>query len=133
MYRIRTAAQSLEMLKDQQHELIKVTTENQLHRIADATNAVYFWQGVANILAEWEENVATISERAVERHWDRTRILVVQQQRLADLLLRSTDDSWSGRGNDARRSYADGRREALEQIAQDLKSDADAIFAAKSV
>lgn len=132
MFGIKTAAQAFDMLKDQKRKLIEFTTEGQDHRITEAANAVQFWTGVATALGDWEETLAKSSERAVEREWDATRLLVVRMQRLTDMALQASDDTWSGRGNDARRSFLDGRREALDQIHWDLKAQADAIFASKS-
>lgn len=37
------------------------------------------------------------------------------------LLVRGPDDTWSGRGNDVRRAFADGRREALDEVVRDLR------------
>jgi hypothetical protein len=36
-------------------------------------------------------------------------------------LSRNPDDTWSGRGNDARRAYGDGWRDALAEVAYSLR------------
>ena len=48
----------------------------------------------------------------------------VPKETLARMLLReavrSTDDTWSGRGNDVKRAFADGRRDAIDDAVMEF-------------
>lgn len=58
---------------------------------------------VAYLLARVEENAG----EAGPSYEDLSRVLLVEA-------VRSPQDTWSGRGNDVKRAFADGRRDAID-------------------
>lgn len=77
-------------------------------RIAKITNQIAWVEGaqeVAHLKARLDSNEASKEDmlRALFRE-----------------AVRTTDDTWSGRTNDVRRAFADGRREALDDLQWEL-------------
>lgn len=78
--------------------------------IAKATNRIAEKEGaleVAHLVKHAEANEASTETL--------TRMLLREA-------VRSADDTWSGRGNDVRRAFADGRRNAIDDAMLDLIS-----------
>lgn len=76
-------------------------------RIAKAANAIAAQEGVIRVravVAGLKTNHASDEEA---------------QRALLNEALRVPDDTWSGRANDVRRAYADGHREALNDVMRD--------------
>lgn len=111
MYGIKTAKDAEAMLADAQLALVKAATEGS-NRIADRANEVEEWRGVVMVMAEWERSV----ERIEKLQASPERTLIEKYATLARLAVRSADDTWSGRGNDAKRAFQDGRLKALSRI-----------------
>lgn len=120
MYGIKTADDAKAMLADAQHALVKAATEG-THRLADYVNEVESWSGVVSVMVEWERGLEHIAEFAGDATPD--RIKIEQWKLLTRLALRGADDSWSGRGNDAKRANHDGRLKALSRIESKLSYD----------
>ena len=76
--------------------------------IAKYANTIAWFEGalqVAHLKARLEEKGASKEERL---------------SALFREAVRTTDDTWSGRTNDVRRAFADGRREALDDLQWEL-------------
>jgi hypothetical protein len=73
-------------------------------------------QGMLDAMTQWEADLANIDALAAKERWSELRIVATKTRVLAQMALRNNDDTWSGRGNDERRSYADGRREILSDV-----------------
>ena len=120
MYGINTLAQAEAALRDAQFVLVNKATES-THRLADYVNEVEEWQGVVAVFAEWERSLTHIAE--FDGDASPERIELEKWKVLTRMALKDTDDTWSGRCNDARRAYADGRRKALNKLETNLSYD----------
>jgi hypothetical protein len=90
-------------------------------RVADLAISIERLRGQADVLDTIEKQFADIEVWAVKQNWTITHVLLVQLDLVADLATQNPDDTWSGRGNDARRAYNDGRRDVLQYIARQLR------------
>jgi len=125
MYGIKTLAQAEAALRDAQFVLVNKATES-THRLADYVNEVESWSGVVAVFAEWErglEHIEQFTEDLNDGAARRARVELEKWKLIARMALKDTDDSWSGRGNDARRAFADGRRKALSHLETKLSYD----------
>jgi hypothetical protein len=80
-------------------------------------------QGTYDAFVEWEREMADMATFAESENWSDLRITATKHRILAQMALRPVGDEWSGRGNDERRSYHDGRREALSELYYDMSAD----------
>jgi hypothetical protein len=88
-------------------------------------------RGQVDALKEIEEDFADIAVAAAERDWTAPQTLLYKQQsvlRLADLNGWWITDSTSGRNNDARRSYRDGRFNIIESLRRELDREIRDLF-----
>jgi hypothetical protein len=114
MYGIKTAKDAEAMLASCQEALIAAATES-THRLADRVADVEEWRGILSVMAEWERGLEWMAE-----HVEADRIQLEKWKLITRMALRGADDSWSGRGNDAKRSFHDGRLKALSRLETSL-------------
>lgn len=83
--------------------------------IAASALAVCEAEGVAATRIAYRNALRVAAER---RHMDPTHpeVRAVAAQCVTDLVLAGADDTWSGRGNDARRARYDGTRKAAREL-----------------
>jgi hypothetical protein len=81
--------------------------------ITDYLNEVAEAQGALTVVAEYEE-VLDYTQDADEFDPVKANLAVIET--LTRIVLRGADDTWSGRGNDARRAYFDGVRETADDL-----------------
>ena len=99
-------------------------------RMADAA-AEFRYEAVATVHAEWQQAAGAygvyklVCDATVRDEWGvdekEEACLHYLRSHMMRMLLNGPDDTWSGRGNDARRAYHDGVREAWQRIAPRLE------------
>lgn len=124
MFGVKTSQDAEQILMSVQDQLKMVATEAP-HRVTDAANEVERWRGVTTTLIEWEQDLKDLLAHAEEQGWSDDKLTIGKYRILTRMLVRRADDGWSGRGNDGKRSYHDGRMEALDTIADDLRFAAE--------
>lgn len=127
MYGIKTLAQAEAALADAQFCLVEAASKG-THRLADRVADVEEWRGVVSVFAEWERGLEYLrSELSDDMSGKdrRQRVELEKWKLLTRMALRGADDSWSGRGNDAKRSFHDGRLKALSHLETKLSYDED--------
>lgn len=100
----------MEPVETARQNLITVVTNGEMsHRLADYVNAVADAEGqmmAASEFVSYLQNGAT-----------RSRAIVAVNSRA---LASGADDRWSGRTNDARRAFFDGKREMIAELFDDI-------------
>jgi hypothetical protein len=71
-------------------------------------------QGQLDAITAIEDDFGDLTDWAAEKGWGETLVVAEKLNVLVKLALRKVDDTWSGRGNDAKRAYADGWRDAVD-------------------
>lgn len=120
MFGIKTAAEAEQILISVQDQLKMVAVE-QPHRVTEAANEVSHWLGVTKAMYDWESDVRDLLEHAQDNAWTDEQVTIGKYQILTRLLVRDSDDKWSGRDNDGKRSYHDGWMDALKNIESNLR------------
>ena len=122
---LTTAAAAAATLKGLIASLTERATENP-RRVVDYANEIRVWTGIADTLIAWESFCADVAE-----HFDAgsPEMFIAKYDWIAQHATQSPDDTWSGRGNDGRRSYEDGRRQALEYVRDQVRCEARALVA----
>lgn len=99
-------------------------------------NSVQRSYGQRDAIDRVTERFADIIEYSEEQGYSQTHRLALQFAELANLALRPADDTWSGRNNDARRSYHDGWVDAIQHVKRKVEAElaeiARAVKAAKA-
>ena len=110
-----TSEQVREILRKEQAELGTADVA----RIAGLANMVHYRAGVLAALEKWEAHLADVEKYASDSPNVR---LLLNLAEITKLLGRDPDDTWGGRTGDARRSFNDGGREVLNDIAAGLRT-----------
>lgn len=118
-----TAALAQERLDDALATITTVKFDNLVH----FTNEVNTLKGQVDALTAIETDFAALTQWAAEKGWDDTLIIAEKLNALTKLALRRVDDTWSGRTNEAKRAYADGWREAVENIWRGVQQELSAV------
>lgn len=120
LYGIKTLAQAESALADAQYCLVEAATKS-TNRLADRVNEVEEWRGIVAVFAEWERGLEHIAEFG--KDCTPERVELEKWKLVTRMALRGADDSWSGRGNDAKRAFHDGRLKALSHLETKLSYD----------
>lgn len=75
--------------------------------------------------AEWERVAQAIDDHAVGQNMSEETVWMTKFAELASMALRSPDDTWSGRGNDAQRVKLEAKREVYQEILRKMQLKAD--------
>lgn len=81
-------------------------------------------EGAIEVFASIEK----LEQRAREAGASEERIVFYCLREIANILIRGCDDTYSGRGNDARRARFDGKREAAREIEYRLTARFNELF-----
>jgi hypothetical protein len=127
MYGIDTAAEARKMAEDQRDNLAKALLREQtptIQTLSQMENQVHFWQGVADLYTGYEARVEALRKNEITG----ARAAYAKLHFIASRLQRGPDDTWSGRGNDDRRSYWDGITDAAGELMTVVDREADNAF-----
>lgn len=78
-------------------------------------------------ISMWNDRMEDLAEHAAEKGWAPERIVLKKYQMITSILLRGADDTWSGRGNDARRAAHEAKLKVLEDIEFELRQEVNAL------
>jgi hypothetical protein len=106
MYGITTAAAALEYLEEFKAKTVAPADSY------DFGLSLARWEGYAHVLTR----VEAIEIGAKNAGADDARIAFIAMREIAGILANGADDTWSGRGNERRRSYFDGMTEGARAI-----------------
>lgn len=90
-------------------------------RIVDKAISIERLRGQADVTKYLEDQFADITVWGVKENWTMTQVLLVQMSVVAELATQHPDDTGSGRLNDGKRAYNDGRHEVLQYVARRLR------------
>lgn len=74
-------------------------------------------------IAWWNRELDDITEYLDDHELSPEHILLIKYAALSRYAMKGADDSWSGRGNDARRAMDDMRRDVLRDIEFELRTE----------
>lgn len=97
--------------------LDRTVKPHDLHRYAIDVETV---QGQLAAAKEVEGQFADLDAWAAEKDFSTELVLAHKFNVLAKLALRRVDDTWSGRGNDAKRAFFDGWQDVLSEVQGNL-------------
>lgn len=113
---LTTAESAKATLDDMIARLTTRVTENP-RRVTALANEIQEWRGITELLTEWELWEAD----AANYFKDPVSLLIARYDWVARRGTEHPDDRWSGRENDGRRAYYDGRLKALESIRDSIR------------
>ena len=120
-----TAEELYKMAEEQQAKLATNFTGSLTWHV----NAIESLLGQAAMLSRIEQEFSDIETWGREQQgWTTERVLTTKLSALAEMALADPDDTWSGRGNDARRARTDGAREILKDVLRQLRVEIDRIY-----
>ena len=96
-------------------------------RVTDYANGIQEMRGIVDVITVWERHCADSADYFGENP---VALLIDKQEWLAKMALTAPEDTWSGRGNDGRRSFHDGRMKVLQSIRDHLIGESRALIAA---
>jgi hypothetical protein len=124
---LTTKASAKATLDDLIARLTTRVSENP-RRVTEYANEIEEWRGITDTLSEWERWESDASgyfKNAAE-------LVTAKCEWIGRMGTESPDDTWSGRGNDGRRAYADGRRKALLSIREQISGEVRALNGASA-
>lgn len=117
---LTTAASAKATLDDLIARLTSRVTENP-RRVTEYANEIQEWRGITEMLTEWERLEADATDYFKNAA---AAMKIAQYDWIAQKGTEHPDDRMSGRENDGRRAYHDGRRKALESIRDRIRDEA---------
>lgn len=116
-------------IRDQIAERTAQLAVTDTHQLSYAVNKIEELRGQLHALEQVEDDFADIEQAGAEKGWSAERVLMLKIHTVAKLNMRTADDAWSGRNNDARRCAHDGRQEVLQNVLRDLDNELRVVLA----
>jgi len=106
MFGITTLAEARERYEDLKAKTVDPSRlNNYMLSMAEAEGAI-----------EVFASIERLEEQGREAGASEERIVFYALREIANILIRGSDDTYSGRGNDQRRAHFDGKREAAREL-----------------